>query len=128
MTSSDFAGQRPAVIAFHSKRTKCHRIIILFPPFLLQQQQQLDNKNLAQPGYQVHHPQQPTQTAPHNGQPPRQPQSTSSSTAEEAHESQADADKPQLHSYTLIPRVLYLRRAGMRFSLGFGRSGRVSYG
>ena len=34
----------------------------------------------------------------------------------------------QMHQYTLIPRVLYLRRWGKRLSLSFGRSGRVSYG
>ena len=34
----------------------------------------------------------------------------------------------QMHQYTLIPRVLYLRRWGKRFSLAFGRTGRVSYG
>ena len=40
----------------------------------------------------------------------------------------ANDRKQQMHVYPLIPRVLYLRRWGMRFSLGFGRSGRVSYG
>ncbi|GAA5877114.1 hypothetical protein JCM16303_006171 [Sporobolomyces ruberrimus] len=32
-----------------------------------------------------------------------------------------------VHTYTLIPRIVYLRRAGKRFWLSFGRSGRVSY-
>jgi len=32
-----------------------------------------------------------------------------------------------MHQYTLIPKVLYLRRWGRRFSLSFG-NGRVTYG
>lgn len=33
----------------------------------------------------------------------------------------------QVHTYTLIPRVLYLRRIGKRISLAFGSKGRISY-
>jgi len=33
-----------------------------------------------------------------------------------------------MHQYTIIPGVLYVRRWGKRFSLSFGKSGRVSYG
>lgn len=33
-----------------------------------------------------------------------------------------------MHVYTLIPRVLYIRRWGKRLSLQFGRSGKVTYG
>lgn len=32
----------------------------------------------------------------------------------------------QMHQYTLIPKVLYLRRWGKKFSLSFG-NGRVTY-
>jgi hypothetical protein len=34
----------------------------------------------------------------------------------------------QMHQYTLIPRVLYVRRYGLkRWSLAFGRKGRIQY-
>ncbi|KAL8697424.1 MAG: hypothetical protein Q9224_002323 [Gallowayella concinna] len=35
----------------------------------------------------------------------------------------------KMHTYTVIPRVLYIRRWGLkRWSLAFGKSGRVTYG
>lgn len=35
----------------------------------------------------------------------------------------------RMHTYTVIPRVLYVRRWGLkRWSLAFGKSGRVTYG
>ncbi|KAL9585059.1 MAG: hypothetical protein Q9212_001749 [Teloschistes hypoglaucus] len=35
----------------------------------------------------------------------------------------------KMHTYTIIPRVLYVRRWGLkRWSLAFGKSGRVTYG
>lgn len=34
----------------------------------------------------------------------------------------------KMHQYTVIPRVLYVRRWGLkRWSLAFGKSGRVTY-
>ena len=34
----------------------------------------------------------------------------------------------RLHTYTLIPRILYLRRYGKKFTLVFGKEGRITYG
>ena len=33
----------------------------------------------------------------------------------------------QIHTYTVIPKVLYIRRIGKRISLAFGSKGRISY-
>ena len=33
----------------------------------------------------------------------------------------------QVHTYTVIPKVLYIRRIGKRISLAFGSKGRISY-
>lgn len=33
----------------------------------------------------------------------------------------------KMHQYTIIPRVLYVRRWGFRISLAFGKSGRITY-
>lgn len=42
--------------------------------------------------------------------------------------SQKPLTDSQMHTYTLIPKILYLRRWGKKFSLSFGSSGRVTYG
>ena len=33
----------------------------------------------------------------------------------------------QIHTYTVIPKVLYIRRIGKRISLAFGSKGRITY-
>ena len=78
-----------------------------------------------------HQPHTHITTRIHNAWPPCQPSHAPVSGTRETHDisrSLTPCPASPFHRYTVIPRVLYVRRWGMkRWGLAFGKSGRVTY-